>query len=82
MLVWLNDDEAREIDNDPSEVMFGESSESNMSRDELCPFIGQCSAIASNLPEGRPQLNAERTDHVSLTDGPCVDPRSASFRLG
>ena len=42
MLLWLNDDKAREIDNDPSEVMFGESSESNMSRDEACPFIGQC----------------------------------------
>jgi hypothetical protein len=37
----------REIDNDPSEVMFGESSESNMSRDEVRLFIGQCSAIAS-----------------------------------
>jgi hypothetical protein len=47
MLLWFNDDEAREIDNDPSEVMFGESSESNMSRDEVCLFIGQCSAIAS-----------------------------------
>ena len=40
MLLWLNDDKAREIDNDPSEVMFGESSESNMSRDEVCLFIG------------------------------------------
>jgi hypothetical protein len=47
MLLWLNDDEAREIDSDPSEVMFGESSESNMSRDEVCPFIAQCSTIAS-----------------------------------
>jgi hypothetical protein len=46
MLLWLNDDEAREIDNDPSDAMFGESSESNMSREEVCPFIGQCSAIA------------------------------------
>ena len=42
MLLWFNDDKAREIDNDPSEVMFGESSESNMSRDEVCLFIGQC----------------------------------------
>jgi hypothetical protein len=33
MLLWLNDDKAREIDNNPSEVMFRESSESNMSRD-------------------------------------------------
>jgi hypothetical protein len=42
VLLWLNDDKAREIDDDPSEVMFGESSESNLSRDEVCPFIGQC----------------------------------------
>ena len=42
VLLWLNDDKAREIDNDPSEVMFRESSESNMSRDEVCLFIGQC----------------------------------------
>jgi hypothetical protein len=74
MLLWVNGDKAREIDNDPSEVMFGESSESNMSRDEVRLFIGQCSAIA--------QLNAERTDHVSWTNGPCDDPRSASFRFG
>jgi hypothetical protein len=47
MLLWLSDDKAREIDNDPSEVMFGESGESNMSRDEVCLFLGQCSAIAS-----------------------------------
>jgi hypothetical protein len=47
MLLWFNDDKAREIDNDPSEVMFGESSESNMSRDGVCSFIGQRSAIAS-----------------------------------
>jgi hypothetical protein len=47
MLLWLNDDKAREIDNEPSEVMFGESSESNMSRDKIRPFIGQRLAIAS-----------------------------------
>jgi len=47
MLLWFNDDKTREIDDEPSEVMFGESSESNMSRNEVCPFIGQCSAIAS-----------------------------------
>jgi hypothetical protein len=35
------------IDDGPSDVMFGESSESNMSRDEVCSFIGQCLAIAA-----------------------------------
>jgi len=40
MLLWFNDDKAREIDNDPSEVMFRESSESNTSRDGACSFIG------------------------------------------
>jgi hypothetical protein len=52
MLLWLNDDKAREIDNDPSEVMFGESSESNMSLDEVCPFIGQCFGDRLYLKEG------------------------------
>jgi hypothetical protein len=47
MLLWFNDDKVREIDNDPSEVMFRKSSESNISHDRVCPFIGQCSAIAS-----------------------------------
>jgi hypothetical protein len=47
MLLWFNDDKAREIDNNPSEVMFRESSKSNISRDEVRLFIGQCSAIAS-----------------------------------
>jgi len=52
MLLWFNDGKAREIDNDPSEVMFGESSESNMSRDEVRLFIGQCFGDRLYLKEG------------------------------
>jgi hypothetical protein len=50
-LFWLIDDKVREVDDNPSEVMFGESSESNMSHDEVCSIVGWC--WRSPLPGGR-----------------------------
>ena len=81
VLLWLNDDKAREIDSDPFEVMLGESSESNMSRDEVCPFIGQCSGDRLYLKEGHSsRLNARimcpgLMVRVTIREAP-------SFRLG
>ena len=41
-ILWLIDDKVREVDDEPSEVIFGESSEDNMSRDEVCSIVGWC----------------------------------------
>jgi len=86
MLPWLNDDKAREIDNDPSEVMFGESSESNMSRGEVCPFVGQCFGGRLYLKEGPSlTLNARivcpgQMVRAAIPDTPASGLASGAYR--